>query len=57
MALSLVSGSSLSSSNKVAIIGDQTTEVSSFASRLYQTCLGRSPDPAGLDNWVNKFDI
>jgi len=41
----------------VAIIGDQTTDVSSFVTRLYQTCLDRGPDPAGLDNWVNKFDI
>jgi len=41
----------------VAIIGDQTTDVSSFVTRLCQTCLDRGPDPAGLDNWVNKFDI
>lgn len=34
---------------------DQTSDVSSFATRLYQTCLDRSPDPAGLDNWVNNL--
>ena len=33
---------------------DQTSDVSSFATRLYQTCLDRSPDPAGLDNWLKK---
>jgi len=32
----------------VVIIGDQTTDVSSFVTRLYQTCLDRGPDPAGL---------
>jgi len=41
----------------VAIIGDQTTDVSNFVTRLYQTCLDRGPNPAGLDNWINKFDI
>ena len=44
------SGSSLSSSNKVAIIGDQTTDVSSFVTRFYQTCLDRSINPAELYN-------
>ncbi|MFZ3386096.1 MAG: DUF4214 domain-containing protein [Candidatus Hydromicrobium sp.] len=34
---------------------DQTSDVSSFVTRLYQTCLDRSPDPAGLDNWVNNL--
>jgi hypothetical protein len=34
---------------------DQATDVTSFATRLYQTCLDRSPDPAGLDNWVNNL--
>ena len=34
---------------------DQATDVSSFVTRLYQTCLDRSPDPAGLNNWVNNL--
>lgn len=34
---------------------DQATDVSSFVTRLYQTCLDRSPDPAGFDNWVNNL--
>ncbi|MHB8279364.1 MAG: DUF4214 domain-containing protein [Candidatus Humimicrobiaceae bacterium] len=34
---------------------DQTSDVSSFVTRLYQTCLERSPDPAGFDNWVNNL--
>src|SRR4030042_3717884 len=37
------------------ICADQTSDVSSFVTRLYQTCLDRSPDPAGLDNWVNNL--
>src|SRR5450830_740031 len=34
---------------------DQATDVSSFVTRLYQTCLDRGPDPAGLDNWINNL--
>jgi Host cell surface-exposed lipoprotein. len=37
------------------IFADQTTDVSSFVTRLYNTCLDRGPDPAGLDNWVNNL--
>jgi len=32
----------------VVIIGDQTTDVSSFVTRFYQSCLGKCPDPAKL---------
>jgi peroxiredoxin len=34
---------------------DQASDVSSFVTRLYQTCLDRGPDPAGLDNWVSNL--
>ncbi|MCL5772530.1 MAG: DUF4214 domain-containing protein [Actinobacteria bacterium] len=34
---------------------DQATDVSSFVTRLYQTCLDRGPDAAGLDNWVSNL--
>ncbi|MEI7615929.1 MAG: DUF4214 domain-containing protein, partial [Actinomycetota bacterium] len=34
---------------------DQTTDVTSFVTRLYLTCLNRGPDPDGLANWVNNL--
>lgn len=34
---------------------DQTSNVNDFVTRLYQTCLERDPDPAGLDTWVNNL--
>src|SRR5450830_1799043 len=34
---------------------DQTSDVTSFVTRLYNTCLDRGPDPAGLDSWVNNL--
>ena len=37
------------------IFADQTTDVSSFVTRLYNTCLDRGPDPDGLANWVNNL--
>ena len=38
-----------------AAFADQTSDVTAFTVRLYQTCLGREPDPAGLENWVNNL--
>jgi hypothetical protein len=37
------------------IYADQTTDVTNFVTRLYQTCLDRGPDPGGLSNWVNNL--
>ncbi|MCX6383432.1 MAG: DUF4214 domain-containing protein, partial [Actinobacteria bacterium] len=37
------------------VFADQTSDVTAFATRLYETCLGRGPDPAGLENWVNNL--
>ena len=34
---------------------DQTSDVTSFVTRLYNTCLDRGPDPEGLDSWVNNL--
>ena len=34
---------------------DQTSGVTAFTTGLYETCLGRDPDPAGLENWVNNL--
>ncbi|MHB1334867.1 MAG: DUF4214 domain-containing protein [Candidatus Humimicrobiaceae bacterium] len=36
-------------------LADQSTDVAGFVIRLYQTCLDRSPDPVGLDYWVNNL--
>jgi hypothetical protein len=36
-------------------LADQSTDVAGFVIRLYQTCLDRSPDPVGLDSWVNNL--
>ena len=38
-----------------AVFADQTSDVTAFTIRLYQTCLGREPDAAGLENWVNNL--
>ena len=37
------------------VFADQTSDITAFTTRLYQTCLGRGPDPAGLENWVNNL--
>jgi len=37
------------------VFADQTSDVTAFTTRLYETCLGRGPDPAGLENWVNNL--
>ena len=37
------------------VFADQATDVSSFVTRLYNTCLDRGPDPDGLANWVNNL--
>ena len=37
------------------IFADQTTDVSNFVTRLYNTCLDRGPDTDGLANWVNNL--
>ena len=37
------------------VFADQTSDVTAFVTRLYETCLGRGPDPAGLENWVNNL--
>lgn len=34
---------------------DQNSGVEGFVTRLYETCLGRGPDPAGFENWVNNL--
>jgi hypothetical protein len=36
-------------------LADQSTDAAGFVIRLYQTCLDRSPDPAGLDFWVSNL--
>ncbi|MDD3777224.1 MAG: DUF4214 domain-containing protein [Actinomycetota bacterium] len=37
------------------LCADQATDVQNFVIRLYETCLGRGPDPEGLANWVNHL--
>ena len=34
----------------------QQQEISAFVTRLYETCLGRTPDKAGLESWVNVLE-
>ena len=29
------------------------TQVAAFVTRFYQECLGRPPDPVGLNGWIN----
>lgn len=38
-----------------AVFADQTSDINAFVTRLYKTCLGRSPDPAGFENWVSNI--
>lgn len=37
------------------VFGDDNSGVEGFVTRLYEACLGRSPDPAGFENWVNNL--
>ncbi|MDD5658958.1 MAG: DUF4214 domain-containing protein, partial [Actinomycetota bacterium] len=37
------------------MFADSTSDVTAFVTRLYETCLGRSPDPGGLENWVGNL--
>ncbi|MDZ7836583.1 MAG: DUF4214 domain-containing protein [Actinomycetota bacterium] len=37
------------------LLADQATGVEGFVIRLYETCLGRSPDPDGLQNWTTHL--
>lgn len=36
-------------------MGEDPTSVRAFVRRLYQTCLGRQPDAAGLTNWSKNL--
>ncbi|MCL5072292.1 MAG: DUF4214 domain-containing protein [Actinobacteria bacterium] len=35
------------------LYADSLSDVSSFVTRFYMTCLNRMPDPAGLSSWTN----
>ena len=37
------------------VFADQSSDVTSFVTRLYNTCLDRAPDSAGLNSWVNNL--
>jgi lysophospholipase L1-like esterase len=37
------------------VFADQNSGVEGFVTRLYETCLGREPDPAGFESWVNNL--
>ena len=37
------------------VFASQDSGVEGFVTRLYETCLGRGPDPAGFENWVNNL--
>ncbi len=38
-----------------ALHAQEHTGVQGFVIRLYETCLGRAPDPQGLQNWVDHL--
>ena len=38
-----------------AVFADDNSGVNGFVTRLYETCLGRGPDPAGFENWVSNL--
>ncbi|MHB1346859.1 MAG: DUF4214 domain-containing protein [Candidatus Humimicrobiaceae bacterium] len=38
-----------------AVFADDNSGVEGFVTRLYETCLGRGPDPSGFENWVNNL--
>ncbi len=37
------------------VFADNNSGVEGFVTRLYETCLDRSPDSAGFENWVNNL--
>jgi len=37
------------------LFADQTSDITAFVTKLYKTCLGRGPDPAGLENWESNL--
>ena len=43
----------VASPSQVPVATGDETQVRNFVSRLYSVALGRTPDPAGLEEWVN----
>ena len=37
------------------VFADSDSGVEGFVTRLYETCLGRGPEPAGFESWVNNL--
>ena len=37
------------------VFAGDNSGVEGFVTRLYETCLGRGPDPAGFENWVSNL--
>jgi hypothetical protein len=42
-------------SQDIGLTPKNSVEVQAFVTRFYQLCLGRDPDPAGLDGWVTAL--
>jgi len=41
--------------NISSLNADSKSQVSEFVTRLYQLCLDREPDAAGLNDWINNL--
>jgi hypothetical protein len=39
----------------IIAVKETPNDVAAFVTRFYQLCLGRNPDPAGLEGWVNNL--
>lgn len=57
LAMAVLIGSNLGITNNVKVRADgHNPGVVTFVTSLYSDCLGRTPDPAGLDDWCTKLE-